>query len=106
MIDSMVLRHSLAGLIWAAILVVALQFVPTLAFAHAGHSHHSSETLALTHANASEHAKSEASGQKHLQVLTAASETGQPCSSCPGRGCAGKCCGTGLCCSAAVTQAP
>jgi hypothetical protein len=38
----MVIWKRFAGLIWAAIVVVALQFVPTAARAHSGHDHHPS----------------------------------------------------------------
>ena len=35
----MALGHKLAGMLCAAILIVALQLVPSTAFAHAGHAH-------------------------------------------------------------------
>src|SRR4051794_11757259 len=107
MIDSMAPSHPLAGLIWAAVLVIAIQFVPTLAFAHAGHSHQSSGTVTSTHAKAPDVAISEASSPRYLQVVTAASDA-RPRSSCSAEtsGCIGKCCGNGMCCGAAVLKAP
>ena len=51
MIGSTMLKQRLAGFIWAAILMVAVQFVPNLAFAHSGHSHQKSEvTMAVSSA--------------------------------------------------------
>jgi hypothetical protein len=41
----MALRQT-AGLIWAAIFVVALQLIADVAFAHPGHAHHSSVPIA------------------------------------------------------------
>ena len=40
MIAPMALRHRIIGLIWAAVLVIAVQFVPSIASAHSGHEHH------------------------------------------------------------------
>jgi hypothetical protein len=104
----MALRHPLAGLIWAAVLVIAVQFAPNLAFAHVGHDHHSTGMVTSTQAKAPDVGASEATGQKYLQVAAVVTESARPCSSCPGgtSGCSGKCCGTGMCCGAAVIQAP
>ena len=35
----MALRHRVIGLIWAAVLVIAVQFVPSTPSAHSGHEH-------------------------------------------------------------------
>jgi len=107
MMESMAVRHQLAGLIWAAILVVAVQLVPTLAFAHAGHGHHSGGPVVSTQASAPNTAASQTS-QSSFHVVTIASHLGQPCLPCSGGtgSCTGKCCGTGVCCGAAVIQAP
>jgi hypothetical protein len=46
------LRQGLASLIWAAIFVIAAQFVATSSFAHAGHSrdHVGSSRSSIVHA--------------------------------------------------------
>ena len=45
MIAPMALRHRIIGLIWAAVLVIAVQFVPSIASAHSGHEHHAEKWI-------------------------------------------------------------
>ena len=50
MIATMALRHRIIGLIWAAVLVIAVQFVPSIASAHSGHEHHAAAAAGAAHA--------------------------------------------------------
>src|SRR5262249_19259692 len=95
----MVLKRKVAGLILAAILVVAVQLVPNLAFAHAGHEHHAPAMTAPTssvqppadHATHSIAAPAEMKAAPDLASATA-----------PSGACVGGCCGPGMGCCGSV----
>jgi hypothetical protein len=96
----MVLRHRLAGLIWAALLVLAIQLVPNAAFAHAGHDH---SGVAPTSSSSIAHPQtSDAAQQPATELeLTAVDEQGEQ-GSTSSSGCIGGCCGSGMSCCGAV----
>jgi hypothetical protein len=96
----MMLRHKLAGLVWGAILVIAIQLAPNFAFAHSGHARHSNGVVS----SAIDSEASEPSRKESVQIVTASSPYNEPCSSAAG--CTGTCCcGTGMCCGGAVANA-
>jgi len=104
MIAPMALRHRFIGLIWAAVLVIAVQLVPSIASAHSGHEHHAAAgaahaaTLAQQAHQAAERATSEA-------ALTERGRQDRETSTPSGGACTGGCCGTGLgCCGAVLTN--
>ena len=97
-------------MIWAAILVVALQLVPAAAFAHNGqhfgHRHHSVAAV-TSHAHAPLQQQAGPSDRHSSeQILTTASGQPDQPESGPSGGCTGGCCGTGHgCCGAALIAA-
>lgn len=129
MIAIMALGHKLAGLIWAAIFVVAIQFVPDHAFAHSGHAHSlmaassapSTTTPGIATPSIAEHQAQKARAL-HIQKLhiresharefdavgqtLAASDWPDTPMTSPSGGCTGGCCGTGMgCCGIALFDA-
>lgn len=99
------------GLIWAAILVVAIQFVTNAAIAHAGH--HRDQHAAHQQSSVTEGATAEqrivdsqltertAKSSTIETVLMAASQRAEPAGA--SANCVDGCCGSGLgCCSAAA----
>lgn len=120
------MKQRLATLIWAAILVVAIQFVPSLALAHSGHDHHAGTATASVpgghhHGHgAAGHADMNAVhaqiGVAHhdigvkaaepAQVIVAASDADEGDGS-PPASCIGGCCGISFgCCGAVLAGAP
>ena len=100
----MALRHKIIGLFWSAVLVIAVQLVPSIASAHSGHEHHAAAgathaaTLAQQAHQAAERATSEA-------ALTEPGQQDRGTSTPSGGACTGGCCGTGLgCCGAVLTD--
>jgi hypothetical protein len=99
MMRTMAARHRLAGLIFAAILIVAFQFVPSLAYAHLSHGHGSPSLSAPTGVEIPSET-ADASGTS-IEVLTAAVEApasglvmfGSCITGCSGTG--HSCCGGG-----------
>lgn len=104
----MAARQRLAGLIWAAILVVAAQLVPTNALAHAGHAHH--HAAAAPTATTSDRQPvqvEETERTRPRSEVVATAEQAPPADACPTSGCTGSCCGTGVgCCGAVMPVAP
>jgi hypothetical protein len=110
------LRHRLAALIWAAILLVAAQWVTAPAFAHPGHSHehHASAARSSSVQDAHGYTASDAgSDQVHatqlrkLDLALGAVNAPEPAASIPSGGCTGGCCGTSMgCCGAALFASP
>src|SRR5262245_32704926 len=107
MINLMSPRHRLAALIWAAIFLIAAQFIAGSASAHSGHSHdhsatsHFSSAAPLPHdGNATEQAQLVRSEKAELSVgaPNGAELPGSPQSG----GCIGGCCGNGIACCGAV----
>jgi hypothetical protein len=112
MINLMSPRHGLAALIWAAIFLIAAQFVAGSALAHSGHSHghsaasHSSSAAPPPHdGNAAKEAQLIRSEKAELFV-SAPERAKLPAS--PGSGgCIGGCCGNGIgCCGAVLASCP
>ena len=111
-INTMSRRHRLAALIWAAIFVIAAQFVADSASAHSGHSHdhsvasHSSSAAPLPHhGNAAKEAQLIRSEKTELS-LSAREGAKLPASPESG-GCTGGCCGNGIgCCGAVLASCP
>jgi hypothetical protein len=107
------LGRTISGVIWAVILAIALQLVPSPASAHPGHAHHAGDVSALAH-------HQHTAGTVHQRGSAdqkAATRTTQPsshtsiASSLPDRSevtasagaCTGGCCGAGAgCCGAAL----
>ncbi|HEY1364488.1 MAG TPA: hypothetical protein VGF60_19755 [Xanthobacteraceae bacterium] len=109
------LVRRLAGLIWAAILVVAVQAVPGTAFAHSGHAHHSSIAAAAAAAAAAAPAGPAGAAQAALRGVDrersahpalASAPPQDETSTAPTGGCSGGCCGGGVGCCGAVLVGP
>jgi len=103
------LRHGLASLIWAAIFVIAAQFVAGSAFAHAGHSrgHVGPSQSSMVHAThkGTSISKMQAAAQEAELSLTSSPRADEPAPTQTG-GCTGGCCGNGIgCCGAAIAAA-
>ncbi|TAK47295.1 MAG: hypothetical protein EPO23_12740 [Xanthobacteraceae bacterium] len=103
----MALRHRLAALIWAAILVVAAQFIAGSAFAHSahsGHAHHQSAAVSSpSHTEHNFRSSAEAQpvqAEKSVESFIALGQTDQPAA--PSGNCTGGCCGSGIGCCGAV----
>lgn len=100
------LRHGLASLIWAAIFVIAAQFVASSAFAHAGHSRDhlgvsQSSTIHAGHKGKSI-SKLQAAAEEAELSLTWSQRADEPAPT-QTSGCTGGCCGNGIgCCGAAM----
>ena len=104
MIAPMALRHRIIGLIWAAVLVIAVQFVPSIASAHSGHEHHAA--AGATHAATVEQQAHQAAERATSEAaLTEPGQQDRETSTPSGGACTGGCCGTGLgCCGAVLTD--
>src|SRR4051794_17819388 len=101
MIAPMALRHRIIGLIWAAILVIAVQLVPSIASAHSGHEHHAAATAVATHAGTVKQQAHQATGRAMSKVAEPRQENRET-STPSGGACTGGCCRTGLGCCGAV----
>src|SRR5262245_2100391 len=102
MMAIMALKQKLAGLIFAAIVVVALQLVPNLAYAHAGHDHHGpAVTVPVPAASVQPTANETRSAASARAELKAAASHHQPASA-PAGTCVGGCCGTGMGCCGSI----
>ena len=101
------LRQAISGAIWAAILAIALQFVPTPALAHTGHAHHTGDVSALAHHEhgpAVFHQKAATRAAQPLSLPASLSAVPDSAEDFTFVGaCTGGCCGTGAgCCGAAL----
>jgi hypothetical protein len=101
------LRQAISGAIWAAILAIALQFVPTPALAHTGHAHHTGDVSALAHHEhgpAVFHQKAATRAAQPLSLPASLSAVPDSAGDFTFVGaCTGGCCGTGAgCCGAAL----
>jgi hypothetical protein len=103
MIKTMVLKQRIAGFIWAAIFMVAVQFVPNLAYAHGGHTHQSAD-VAVTSPAATTASGTLSAGQQSLHQAEVFSVVDQnQTSDAAASGCVGGCCNAGMgCCGAAI----
>jgi hypothetical protein len=112
MIVPMANRHRVAGLIWAAILVIAVQFVTNAAVAHAGHHHHDQHAAHQQGSLTVQPSSEQGAAGYRLAKLTATSKTievalmavNDPAGPAGlAASCIGGCGGSGLgCCSAAA----
>lgn len=104
MIALMAFRHRIIGLIWAAVLVIAVQFMPSIASAHSGHEHHAS--AGATHAaTVKQQAQQTTQRATREAALTQPRQQDRGTSNLSGGACTGGCCGTGLgCCGAVLTD--
>jgi hypothetical protein len=104
----MALRQRLAVLIWAAVLVIAAQFVAGSAWAHSGHSlHHSAAAHSagqLPH-NGETASKAQHTASNTAEVSVSTVDRGEPPASPQSGGCTGGCCGHGVGCCGAVLAA-
>jgi hypothetical protein len=101
------LRQAISGAIWAAILAIALQFVPTPALAHTGHAHHTGDVSALAHHEhgpAAFHQKAATRAAQPLSLPASLSAAPDSAGDSAFVGaCTGACCGAGAgCCGAAL----
>ena len=101
-------RHRLAGLIWSAILVIAVQVIPNAAIAHSGHEHMAASQQGATSQDILPAQRTAAHDQVAVvkptspaSQLSASDERNH--ASRPSTGCVGGCCGSGPgCCGAAA----
>jgi len=101
------LRLAISGAIWAAILAIALQFVPTPAAAHTGHAHRAGVVSALAHHEHGAtvfHQKAATRAAQPLSLPASVSAAPDLTEDLAYVGaCTGGCCGTGAgCCGAAL----
>jgi hypothetical protein len=106
MINPMALKRQLATLLWAATVLAAAQFLPSIAQAHAGHDHAShSVAVALPDRPADTDKSAEAEQAAAPAELASVDSNATPAA--PSGGCNGSCCGTGnACCGAILLFSP
>lgn len=96
------LRQKFAGLIWTTILVVAVQLLPSFAYAHAGHAHHSSPGAAASSETPAPHDLGKTvERQPVATVQVSTGQKGQALGDSNGS-CTGSCCGNGIGCCGGV----
>jgi hypothetical protein len=99
----MTLRHRLAGLFWAAILIVVVQFVPTPASAHVGHVHAAPAVQGTLVVDSASGGAAD-SNETRIEVLSAGEA---PAGTATEGACGYGCCSSGLgCCGGAITVLP
>ena len=103
----MALKRQFAGLIWAAVLVIAAQLVASVALAHAGHSH---APAAVATPSSDEIAQQASVGEaEHPSAsveISAADDGSIDPVGAPAGACNGSCCGNGVsCCGSALLPA-
>lgn len=104
MIAPMALRQRIIGLIWAAVLVIAVQFVPSIASAHSGHEHHAGAGAPHA-ATVKQQAHQTAERTTREAALTKPGQQDRKASTPSGGACTDGCYGTGLgCCGAVLTD--
>jgi hypothetical protein len=91
----------IAGIFWAAIVLIAVQLAPSVALAHAGHSHDKGVVAAVEPPTPLDQAGSVQSGIPHDQELRNADHVASGRIDAAGT-CAGACCGNGMACCGAV----
>lgn len=97
----MALKRQLATLLWAAAILIAAQFLPSVAQAHAGHDHASPSVVAALSDHVADPAKS-AEAERAAEPAELASVDSSIIPAAPSNGCNGSCCGTGNACCGAV----
>ena len=106
-------RRGLAALIWGAVVMIAIQLVPTTARAHTGHLHvsgmHASSahvagsTSTVAHLRAADHTAQLATGQARVTAELASAAPDDERSAAPA--CKGGCCASGCPCCVPMTLA-
>jgi hypothetical protein len=106
-------RRGLAALIWGAVVLVAIQLVPTTARAHVGHLHvsgmHASiahvagSTSTVPHLRAADHTAQLATGQARVTAELASAAPDDERGAAPA--CMGGCCASGCPCCVPMTLA-
>ena len=100
------MNRQLAAVIWAAVLLIAVQFVSSVAQAHAGHSH--APTVVVTPSTddiAQRVSVDEAENASASVEISAADRSIDP-DAAPSGSCNGSCCGNGVsCCGPALLPA-
>jgi hypothetical protein len=101
----MALKRQLAALIWAATVIIAAQFLPSIAQAHPGHDHVSS-SVAATHGSAAalsdHHTADPTEAERAAVPVELATIDFDTVPAVPAGGCNGSCCGTGSACCGAI----
>jgi hypothetical protein len=101
MMNLMALKRQLATLLWAATVLIAAQFLPSVAQAHGGHDHASQSVVAALSDHVVDPAKSAEANRTTAQAEVASVDFGTiPVA--PSGGCNGSCCGTGNACCGAI----
>ena len=101
MMNLMALKRQLATLLWAAAVLIAAQFLASIAHAHAGHDHVSPDVTAALSDHVADSAKSDEVKRAAVPAeLASADSTTIP--AIPSGGCNGSCCGTGSACCCAI----
>ena len=101
MINLMALKRQLATLFWAATVLVAAQFMPSIAQAHAGHDH-TSHSVAVAFSDRLADPDKSADAERAAAPAELASVNSNTIPAVPSGGCNGSCCGTGNACCGAV----
>jgi hypothetical protein len=97
----MALKRQLAALVWAAAVIVAAQFLASVAQAHAGHDHASHSAVVVSVDRVADTDKS-AEAEQITAPVELVSVDSNPIPAVPSSGCNGSCCGTGTTCCGAV----
>lgn len=101
MMNVMALKRQLSTLLWAAVVLIAAQFLPGVAHAHAGHDHVSPLVVVALSEHVADPAKS-AEAKRAAALAELASVDSRTIPAAPSGGCNGSCCGTGTTCCGAV----
>jgi hypothetical protein len=94
-------KRQLATLLWAAAVLIAAQFLPSVAQAHAGHDHASPSVVAALSDHVADPAKS-AEAKRAAAPAELASVDFSTIPAAPSSDCNGSCCGTGNACCGAI----
>jgi hypothetical protein len=100
-------KRPLAALIWVAIVTIAVQLLPTVAFAHAGHSHARDLISTGDRGNADDATPLNAKDIEHGVAEIAVAGVDAAGSAVPSATCNGGCCSSGFsCCAPAMLSEP
>lgn len=101
MMNLMALKRQLLTLLWAAAVLIAAQFLPSVAQAHAGHDH-ASHSVAVAVPDRLVDADKSAEAERAAAPTELASVDSGTIPAAPSSGCNGSCCGTGNACCGAI----
>jgi hypothetical protein len=97
----------MVALIWVAIVAIAIQLLPTVALAHAGHSHARDLISTGDRGNADDATPSKAKDTEHGVAEIAVAGVDADGSAVPSATCNGGCCSSGFsCCAPAMLSEP